>query len=87
LVIALFMVTAAFAALVLVGAGRLAWVITAGTVLGLGHGINHLWGRVVRHASTVELPGDFQGDFRTDFRGQNPAPSTATYPRVALRDS
>ena len=36
------------------------------------------WDRLVHHASTVELPGDFQGQ---------PSPSTGTYPRVALRDS
>ena len=44
LVIALFMFAAAFAALVLVGVGRLAWVLAAGTVLGLVHGINHAVG-------------------------------------------
>jgi hypothetical protein len=87
LVIALFMITAAFAALVLVGVGRLAWVVSASTVLGLVHGINHLWGRLAHHASTVELSGNFQGDFRTDFHGQSSSPSTGTYPRVALRDS
>jgi hypothetical protein len=76
LVIALFMLTAAFAALVLVGVARLAWVISASTLLGLVHGINHLWGRLARHAATVELPGDFQ-----------PSPNTGTYPQVALRDN
>ncbi len=86
LVIALFMMTAAFAALVLVGIGRLAWAIVASTLLGLVHGINHAWDRLVHHASAVELPGDFRGDFRTDFQGQS-SPSTATYPRVVLRDS
>lgn len=73
-----FMMSAAFVAMVLVGVGRLAWFVIAGTLLGLVHGINHLWDRMVHHASTVELPGDFQG---------HSAPSTGTYPRVALRDS
>ena len=54
------------------------FVTVAATLLGLVHGINHLWDRLVHHASAVELPGDFQGQ---------PSPSTGTYPRVALRDS
>jgi hypothetical protein len=78
LVLVLFVMAAAFAALVLVGVGRLAWLIVAGTLLGMVHGLNNLWDRLVHHASTVELPGDFQGQ---------PSPSTGTYPRVALRDS
>lgn len=78
LVLVLFVMAAAFAALVLVGVGRLAWLIVAGTLLGAVHGLNNLWDRLVHHASTVELPGDFQGQ---------PSPSTGTYPRVALRDS
>ncbi|MGY2744719.1 hypothetical protein ACQCSU_10290 [Pseudarthrobacter sp. O4] len=86
LVITLFMMTAAFTALVLVGVGRLAWLVAANILLGLVHGLNHAWDRLVHHASTVELPGDLAGDFATDFMGQ-PAPSTGTYPRVVLRDS
>ncbi|MBT2522353.1 hypothetical protein [Arthrobacter sp. ISL-28] len=78
LVLVLFVMAAAFAALVLVGVGRLAWLIVAGTLLAMVHGLNDLWDRLVHHASTVELPGDFQGQ---------PSPSTGTYPRVALRDS
>jgi hypothetical protein len=73
-----FMMTAAFLAMTLLGVGRFAWFIVASTLLGLVLGINFLWDRLVHHASTVELPGDFQGQ---------PAPSTGTYPRVALRDS
>ena len=83
LVVALFMMTAAFAALVLVGVGRLAWIIAVNMVLALARRTNHLWDRLVRHASAVELSGDFQGDFH----GQASAPSSGTYPRVALRDS
>lgn len=78
LVLVSFVAAAAFAALILVGVGRLAWLIVAGTLVGMVHGINDLWDRLVHHASTVELPGDFQGQ---------PSPSTGTYPRVALRDS
>lgn len=89
LVITLFMMTASFAALVLVGIGRLGWLIAANILLGLVHGINHVWDRLVHHASTVELPGDFAGEFgdmAAEIMGQ-PAPSTGTYPRVVLRDS
>lgn len=89
-IITLFMMTASFVALVLVGVGRLAWFIAASVLLGLVHGINHAWFRLVHHASTVELPGDFAADFAAEFaaefRGQQ-APSTGTYPRVVLRDS
>lgn len=78
LLIVAFMMAAGFVAMALLGVGRLAWHIVAGTLLGLVHGINHLWDRLVHHASSVELPGEFPGQ---------PSPSTGTYPRVALRDS
>jgi len=90
LVITLFMMVSAFAAMVLVGAGRLAWYLLASAVTGLVHGINYGWDRLVRQASTVELPGDFPVDFSSDFRPDlqgHSAPSTGTYPRVVLRDS
>ena len=86
LVITVFIMTAAFAALVLVGVGRLAWFIAASILLGLVSGLNHAWDRLVHHASTVELPGAFGGDFAAEFIGE-PAPTTGTYPRVVLRDS
>ena len=86
LVITLLMMTVSFAALVLVGVGRLAWIIASTLLLGLVHGINHGWDRLVHHASTVELPGDFVGDIAAEIRGHS-APSTGTYPRVVLRDS
>lgn len=86
LMIGAFMMVSAFAAMVLVGVGRLAWYLVAGAVVGLVHGINHGWDRLVHHASTVELPGDFAGDIAAEIMGQ-PAPSTGTYPRVVLRDS
>ncbi len=82
LLIALFMMTAAFVALVLVGIGRLAWFLAAYLLLGLVQGLNHGWDRLVHHASTVEMPAEITGDFL----GQS-APSTGTYPRVVLRDS
>lgn len=78
LVIVLFIAAAAFVALVLVGVGRLAWLIVAGTLMALVHGINHAWDRILHHASTAELPADFQGQS---------SPSTGSYSRVALRDS
>jgi len=78
LVLVVFVAVAAFAALVLVGVGRLAWLVVATALLRTVHGINHAWDSLVNHASAVEFPADFQGQ---------PAPSTGTYPRVALRDS
>jgi hypothetical protein len=82
LLITLFMMTAAFTALVLVGIGRLAWLLAAYLLLGLVQGLNHGWDRLVHHASTVEMPAEITGDLM----GQS-APSTGTYPRVVLRDS
>ncbi|MCU1522358.1 MAG: hypothetical protein JWM01_2558 [Arthrobacter sp.] len=86
LVITLFMMTAALAALVLTGVGRLVWLISATLLLGLVRSLNYTWDRLVHHASTVELPGELASDFTADFIGQS-APSTGTYPRVVLRDS
>ncbi|MGM9472028.1 hypothetical protein ACS5PJ_08475 [Pseudarthrobacter sp. YS3] len=68
-----FILTAGFLALVLVGVGKLAWFIASNTLLAVVHGINHGWDRLVHHASTVEVSGDFQGQ---------PSPSTGSYPRV-----
>ncbi|UZX05019.1 hypothetical protein F8G81_22300 [Arthrobacter sp. CDRTa11] len=73
LVLLVFVLTAAFIALVLVGVGKLAWVILSSTLLAVVHGINHGWDRLVHHASTVEVSGDFQGQ---------QSPSTGSYPRV-----
>jgi hypothetical protein len=78
LVLVAFVLAAGFLALVLVGVGRLAWFLVSTTLLMVVHGINHAWDKLVHHASTVEIPGDFQGQ---------PAPSTGSYPRVMLRDS
>ena len=90
LLIGLFMMVSVFSAMVLVGLARLAWYLLARAAVGSVRGINHGWDRLVHHASTVELPGDFQvgfgTDFRADYQGQA-APSTGTYPRVVLRDS
>ncbi|MFF2031721.1 hypothetical protein [Arthrobacter sp. NPDC058192] len=87
LIIGLFMMVSAFAAMVLVGVGRLIWYLLARGATGLVHVVNHGWDRLVRH---VELPGDFQVDFGADLLADGQgltAPSTGTYPRVVLRDS
>jgi hypothetical protein len=78
LLLLVFVLTAGFIALLLVGVGKLAWFLASSTLLAVVHGINQGWDRLVHHASTVEIPGDFQGQ---------PSPSTGTYPRVILRDS
>ncbi|PTT62903.1 hypothetical protein [Arthrobacter sp. HMWF013] len=73
LLLVAFILTAGFLALVLVGVGKLAWFLVSTSLLAVVHGINHGWDRLVHHASTVEVPGDFQGQ---------PTPSTGSYPRV-----
>jgi fatty acid desaturase len=78
LVIVAFVAAAAFVAIVLLGVGRLAWFVIAGTLLALVHGINHAWDRALHHAATSELPADLSGQS---------SPSTGSYPRVALWDS
>jgi hypothetical protein len=78
LVLVAFVLTAGFIALVMVGVGRLAWFVVSSSLMAVVQGINQGWDRLVHHASTVEIPGDFQGQ---------PSPSTGTYPRVILRDS
>lgn len=78
LVLALFLALAALAAMVLIGAASGAWYIVKTALLGIVHGINSGWDRLVHHAGQVEIPVEFQ---------PQPAPSTASYPRVALRDS
>lgn len=78
LILVAFVLTAAFLALIMVGVGKLAWFLLSNGLLGLVHGVNHAWDRLVHHASTVEVAGDFQGQ---------PSPSTGTYPRVIFRDS
>lgn len=76
--IVLFITLAALATIVLIGSGGLVWYLLKAIVGSLVHGINFGWDRLVHHAGQVELPGEFQAQ---------PAPSTGTYPRVALRDS
>jgi hypothetical protein len=78
LVLVAFVLTAGFIALVMVGVGRLAWFVVSSSLVAVVQGINHGWDRLVHHASTVEIPSDFQGQ---------PSPSTGSYPRVILRDS
>jgi hypothetical protein len=76
--LAAFVLTAGLIALVLLGAGKLTWMVVVNTLMAVVHGINSGWDKLVHRASAVELPGDFQGQT---------SPSTGTYPRVILRDS
>lgn len=78
LVLVAFVMTAGFLALILVGVGKATWFLASTTLVAAVHGINNGWDRLVHHASTVEIPGDFSGQ---------PSPSTGSYPRVILRDS
>jgi hypothetical protein len=77
-ILAAFVLTAGLVALVVLGAGKLTWVVVSNSLLAVVHGINSGWDRLVHRASAVDLSGDFQGQT---------APSTGTYPRVILRDS
>jgi hypothetical protein len=78
LILAAFVLAAGLAALVLLGVGKLAWVVVVNSLLAVVHGINAGWDRLVRHASTVDVAGELQAQS---------TPSTGTYPRVILRDS
>jgi hypothetical protein len=78
LILAAFVLAAGLIALVLVGVGKLTWMAVATTLLAVVHGINAGWDRLVHHASTADLAGEFQAQS---------SPSTGTYPRVILRDS
>lgn len=77
-ILAAFVLTAGLIALVVLGAGKLTWMVVANSLLAVVHVINAGWDRVVHRASAVDLPGDFQGQT---------SPGTGTYPRVILRDS
>ena len=77
-VLAGFVLTAGLVALALLGAGKLTWMVVANTLMAVVHGINAGWDKLVRRASAVDLPADFQGQT---------SPGTGTYPRVILRDS
>ncbi|MEE2524612.1 hypothetical protein V1639_13975 [Pseudarthrobacter sp. J75] len=77
-VLAAFVMAAAFVALVFVGIGKLIWTIVVAILMALVHGINHLWDRLVHHASKVELPSDLHGQSGS---------GTGSYSRVALKDS
>lgn len=78
LILAAFVLAAGLAALVLLGVGKLAWVVVVNSLLAVVHGINAGWDRLVHHASTVDVAGELQAQS---------TPSTGTYPRVILRDS
>ncbi len=78
LILAAFVLAAGLVALVLLGVGKLAWVVVVNSLLAVVHGINAGWDRLVHHASTVDVSGELQAQS---------TPSTGTYPRVILRDS
>ncbi|MFJ5862078.1 hypothetical protein ACIQCM_11695 [Pseudarthrobacter sp. NPDC092439] len=75
-VLAAFVLTAALAALLLLGLGKLAWTVAAGTVLALVNGINAGWEIVARSAAGVSDRA------ATGDRRPSPAPGTGSYPRV-----
>jgi hypothetical protein len=77
-ILAAFVLAAGLIALVLLGAGKLTWVMVANTLLAVVHGINAGWDRLVHRAKAADVAADFQGQA---------SPSTGTYPRVILRDS
>ncbi|OAE00015.1 hypothetical protein [Arthrobacter sp. OY3WO11] len=77
-ILAAFVLASGLVALVLLGAGKLSWTVASKTLLAVVHGINAGWDRLVHHAATVDVAGDFQAQA---------SPSTGTYPRVILRDS
>ena len=77
-ILAAFVLAAGLIALVLLGVGKLAWVVVVNSLLAVVHGINAGWARLVRNVSAPEASGEFQ---------PQTAPSTGTYPRVILRDS
>ena len=66
LILGLFMMAPSFAAMVLVGVGRLAWYLLARAADGLWSTASTTAG--TGWSTTSELPGDFQVDFGTDFR-------------------
>lgn len=77
-ILAAFVLAAGLVALVVLGAGKLTWMVVVNTLMAVVHAINSGWDRLVHRASAVELPSDFPAQ---------PSPSTGTYPRVILRDS
>lgn len=77
-ILATFVLISGLLALVLLGAGKLSWTLVSKTLLAVVHGINAGWDKLVHHAATVDVAGDFQAQS---------SPSTGTYPRVILRDS
>ncbi|MDJ0321104.1 hypothetical protein [Pseudarthrobacter sp. PS3-L1] len=73
--LAAFVISAGLAALTAVGVGKLAWFLLSAGLSFVVNAINRGWDRLVRHASTVELPSDFVP--------QQPA-ATGTFPRVMI---
>lgn len=81
-VLAAFVLTAALAAMLLLGIGKLAWTVVAGTLLALVHGINAGWETVVRAAV-----GSSARTAATGTRQPSSVSGTGSYPRVILNDS
>lgn len=82
-VLAAFVLAAALVAMLLLGVGKLAWAVVAGTLLALVHGINAGWEMVVRAAV-----GSRAGTAGTALPRQPSAASgTGSYPRAILKDS
>ena len=78
LILAAFVLVSGLVALILLGAGKLTWTVVSKSLLAVVYGINSGWDRLVRHAASADVAGEFQAQS---------APSTGTYPRVILRDS
>lgn len=81
-VLAAFVLTAALAAMLLFGVGKLAWTVVAGTLLALVHGLNAGWEIAVRTVVGMSARPETTREWQPA-----PAPSTGSYPRVILRDS
>ena len=76
-ILAAFVLTAALAAMVLFGMGKLAWTVIAGTLLALVHVINAGWEIVARSAVGISARATSAGN-----RRPSPSPGTGSYPRV-----
>ncbi|GGH95077.1 hypothetical protein ACFFGR_03650 [Arthrobacter liuii] len=70
-ILAAFVLAAGLVALVVLGAGKLTWMVVVNTLMAVVHAINSGWDRLVHRASDVELPSDFPAQ---------PSPGTGTLP-------
>lgn len=76
-ILAAFVLTAALAAMLLLGAGKIAWTVVSGTLLALVHGLNAGWEIVVRAAVGMSARPS-----AASLRQPSPTPGTGSYPRV-----